>query len=90
MQVLDKNMKKKNKVISDEQWVEVFESSLEFMQINYEMAKKVIISDIVKQKIVNKKISDKFSEYSTKIDDILPRLACVLSIGMGEKFPQTL
>jgi len=48
MQNVDKNMRKKIKLISDEQWTEIFESSVELMQINYEMAKKIIISDIIK------------------------------------------
>lgn len=41
-------MRKKIKIISDEQWVEIFESSLEFMQINFEIAKKTNIVDLVK------------------------------------------
>jgi len=53
MGVLDKNMRKKIKVISEEQWIEVFETSFEFAQINYEMAKKINISDLIKKKMAN-------------------------------------
>lgn len=48
MSAIDKNMRKKVKIITDEQWIEIFESSLELMQINFEMAKKTNISDLIK------------------------------------------
>lgn len=49
--VLDKNMRKKVKTISDTQFVEIFEQSVELMQLNHDLAKKVILGDLIKQKI---------------------------------------
>ena len=50
-EAMDKNMRKKVKVLSDEQFIEVFEASVEWMAYNQSLNKKVILSDIIKQKI---------------------------------------
>ena len=83
-------MRKKIKVITEEQWIEVLETSFEFMQINYEMAKKINISDIIKKKMAGGKMTDKNLEFSQQIDDKLPRLCWVLADGFGGKFPMVL
>ena len=58
--VLDKNMRKKVKTISDTQFIEIFEQSVELMQLNHELAKKLILGDLIKQKISCVKIADRF------------------------------
>ena len=50
---IDRNQRKKLKQISDDQWVEVMENSLEFLQLNYELAKKINIRDLIRNKINN-------------------------------------
>ena len=62
LDVLDKNKRKKIKTISDEQFMEIFENSVELMKVNYDLKKKVVLSDLIKQKIQNHKIAEKFAE----------------------------
>jgi len=50
-EVLDKNMRKKIVKISDDQWVEVLEKSQELYELNEEANKKVIIRDLIRNKI---------------------------------------
>jgi hypothetical protein len=47
-EALDKNMRKKVKSLSDDQWIEILEMSLEVMHLNEVLAKKVNIRDLIK------------------------------------------
>lgn len=53
------------------------------LQLNHELAKKVIISDLIKQKMQSLKISDKFLEAEGQLDNQLPRLACVFAMSLS-------
>ena len=57
---LTRNMKKKIKVFTDDQWIECLESSLELQMVNMELAKKINIRDLIKNKMAGHKISPKF------------------------------
>jgi len=81
--MLDKNMKRKKKQIDDEQFIEVLEASVEMRQLNE--GKKINIRDILKQKIENKEISDKFKDVVAEVDNTLPKLVSVLLETMSEK-----
>ena len=58
--VLDKNMRKKVKTISEDQWIEIFESCEEMQTINYELNKKNNVRDIIRNMTKNLPISAKF------------------------------
>ena len=47
-EVMDKNIKKKVKVISDDQWIEVMENAIEVNQINDSLNKKNNFRDLVR------------------------------------------
>lgn len=79
MEVLDKNMKKKVKKISDDQFIEMMEQSWELQVLNDGMAKKIIIRDLIRNRIQNLKVADKFKEFDDKVADNIPKLACVLA-----------
>ena len=57
---LTRNMKKKIKVFTDDQWIECLEASLELQMVNMELAKKINIRDLIKNKMAGHKISPKF------------------------------
>lgn len=59
-EVLEKNMRKKVKTISEEQWIEIIESCEEMQEINYELNKKNTVRDIIRNMIKNLSISAKF------------------------------
>ena len=49
--VLEKNAGKKIKEISNDQWIEVMEQSVEFFTLNDRLAKKIILRDLIRKKI---------------------------------------
>ena len=59
-EVLEKNMRKKVKTISEEQWIEIIESCEEMQEINYELNKRNTVRDIIRNMIKNLSISAKF------------------------------
>jgi hypothetical protein len=59
-EVLEKNMRKKVKVITEDQWIEVLECTEEMQQINYELNKKNNVRDIIRNMIKSLPISNKF------------------------------
>ena len=90
-EVMDKNIKKKVKVISDDQWIEVMENAIEVNQINDSLNKKNNFRDLVRQIIKKLNISDKFQGAVNQIDDIVPRLTTVLVMTFTEvKFVKAL
>ena len=50
-QILDKNVGKKIKQLTDDQWIEVFEQSVEFYTLNDRLSKKIILRDLIRKKI---------------------------------------
>jgi preprotein translocase subunit Sec63 len=80
MGILDKNIRKKVKVITDDQWVEVFENSKEVMAINDQLAKKNNFRDMIRNIIKGLSMSDKFDDAVKQIDDTVPRLTTVLAM----------
>ena len=90
-EVMDKNVKKKVKVITDDQWVEIMESSAEVAKINDDLNKKNNFRDMIRNIIKKLPISDKFDEAVRQIDDIVPRLTTVLVATFAEvKFVKAL
>ena len=61
-EVMDKNVKKKVKVITDDQWVEIMESSAEVAKINDDLNKKNNFRDMIRNIIKKLPIADKFDE----------------------------
>jgi hypothetical protein len=59
-EVLEKNMRKKVKVISEDQWIEILECNEEMATINFELNKKNNVRDIIRNMIKNLPISNKF------------------------------
>ena len=49
---LDRNMRKKVKQLGDDQFTEVLENSIEFLRMNEELAHKINIRDLIKNKIM--------------------------------------
>lgn len=80
MGILEKNMRKKIKVISDDQWVEIMENSKEIQKINDDLGKKNNFRDMIRNIIKNLNISEKFDDAVRQIDDIVPRLTSVLAV----------
>ena len=78
IQSIEKNMKKKVKTLSDDQFIEVMESSQEMQQINFDLGKKIIIRDLIRNKIQGLSVSDKFADAESQILDKIPRLNYVL------------
>jgi hypothetical protein len=56
-ETLGKNMRKKVKSLTEDQWIEIFESCEEMQTINYELAKKNNVRDIIRNMIKNLPIS---------------------------------
>lgn len=73
-QILDKNVGKKVKQLSDDQWIEVFEQSVEFYTLNDRLAKKIILRDLIRKKINNQTIAEMFADAEWEVDDKLPKL----------------
>ena len=59
-EVLEKNMRKKVKTISEDQWIEVMECTEEMQTINYDLNKKNNVRDIIRNMIKGLSISTKF------------------------------
>jgi len=78
MDTLEKNMRKKIKVLTNDQLIEVVESSWELVVLNEEQGKKVILRDLIRNKIEGGSISDKFKETDQQLEQIVPRLISVL------------
>lgn len=72
-------MRKKQKSISEDQWIEIFEASEEMQMINYMLAKKNNVRDIIRNVVKGLSVGDKFVAARQSIDDKLPRLTCVLA-----------
>lgn len=81
---LDKNMRKKVKQLSEEQFIEVFEASAEMVRVNDELAKKIIIRDMIINKIKNLGNSEKHKEIEGEVLDYIPKLASALAITMSD------
>lgn len=75
---IEKNMRKKVKTLSDDQFIDIMENSLELMELNYMLAKKTNIKDLIRSKIENKPISDKFKDIEIEIEDKIPKLTTAL------------
>lgn len=89
-EALEKNIKKKVRQVSDYQFIEIFENSRELQSLNDTMGKKVIIRDLIKQKINGLQISDKFIDYYQQIEDDVPRLChAMLTTFTQAKFVKT-
>lgn len=54
------------------------ETSLEFFQLNYELAKKINIRDLVRNKINNQKPAAKFADIDAQVENTIPKLTSVL------------
>jgi hypothetical protein len=80
MTVLEKNMRKKVKVISEDQWVEIMENTKEVMKINDDLGKKNNFRDMIRNIIKGLNMSEKFDDAVKEIDDIVPRLTTVLGM----------
>lgn len=77
--VLEKNAGKKIKEISNDQWIEVMEQSVEFFTLNDRLAKKIILRDLIRKKINDQSISELFADAEWEVNDKLPKLAHVLA-----------
>ena len=77
---IEKNMRKKIKSLTDDQFIEILEQSVEFQELNYDLAKKTNLRDLIKCKIENKPISDKFRDIELEIEDKIPKLTCALKM----------
>jgi uncharacterized protein YaiL (DUF2058 family) len=84
-EAIDKNMKKKVKSLSDDQWIEVLECSLEMMHLNEELAKKIILRDMIRNKINGGTVSDKFKDVDQELEILIPKLVCVLQREFAEQ-----
>jgi hypothetical protein len=84
-EILGKNMRKKVKSLTEDQWIEIFESCEEMQTINYELAKKNNVRDIIRNMTKNLPISQKFDTAKKQIDDKLPRLTSVLAQSFTDK-----
>ena len=84
-ETLGKNMRKKVKSLTEDQWIEIFESCEEMQQINYELAKKNNVRDIIRNMTKNLPLSQKFENAKKQIDDKLPRLTSVLAQSFTDK-----
>jgi len=62
MAMVENNMKKKKKVIENDQFIEVMENSLELIAFNHTLAKKINIRDLIRNKINNQKPAEKFAD----------------------------
>ena len=78
-QILDKNVGKKVKQLSDDQWIEVLEQSVEFYTLNDRLAKKIILRDLIRKKINNQTIAEMFADAEWEVDDKLPKLTNALA-----------
>jgi len=61
-EVLQKNANKKVKQLTDDQFIEVFEQSVEFLTLNDRLSKKIIIRDLIRKKIGGLNISEMFAD----------------------------
>lgn len=77
--ILDKNATKKVKVLTDDQYIEMFEQSVELLTLNDRLAKKIIIRDLVRKKISNGHIADMFADAEMEINDWIPKLTGVMA-----------
>ena len=88
---IDKNMRKKVKSFTDDQWIEVLEVSFEMQQLNTDLGKKIIIRDLIRNKIAGLAISDKFKAVDQQVEQMVPKLICVLMETFSDmKFVQSL
>jgi len=76
---LQKNANKKVKQLSDDQFIEVFEQSVEFLTLNDRLSKKIIIRDLIRKKIAGLNISEMFECAEWEVDDKLPKLTNVMA-----------
>lgn len=77
--ILDKNIHKKIKVVTETQFIEIYEQSVEMQTLNDRLAKKINIRDLIKKKLGDLDISDKFAEAEQEVDSIVPKLTCCLA-----------
>ena len=66
--ILERNMRRKQKTISEDQWIEVIESSEEMQTINYDLAKKNTVRDIVRNMTRNLAVTNKFEDAQKQIN----------------------
>lgn len=78
-QILDKNVGKKVKQLSDDQWVEVLEQSVEFYTLNDRLSKKIILRDLIRKKINDQTIAEMFADADWEVEDKLPKLTNALA-----------
>ena len=89
--VVEQNMKKKRKNIEDDQFIEITEHSLELIAFNYQLAKKINIRDLVRNKINGQKPAEKFADIDSQVENTLPKLTSVILDNLGlKKFYKTL
>lgn len=77
--ILDKNVGKKIKQMTDDQWIEVLEQSVEFFTLNDRMTKKIILRDLIRKQIAGQTIADMFADAEWEVTDKLPKLTNVLA-----------
>ena len=84
-QILDKNISKKVKGLTELQLIEIFEQSIEMQTLNDRLAKKINIRDLIKKKLGDLDISDKFQDAEQEVDSIVPKLTCCLANTLADK-----
>ena len=76
---LEKNMRKKVKKFTHDQFIEAIEMSREMQQANADLGKKTIIRDLIRNRILGLPISEKFADSEAEIIDKIPKLAHVIA-----------
>ena len=78
-------MKKKKNQIENDQFIEVYEMSIEFLGLNEDLGHKINIRDLIRNKINNQKPAEKFREIDSQIENGIPKLSSVLIDGLGSR-----
>ena len=59
------------------------ENSLEFIAFNYQLAKKINIRDLVRNKINGQKPAEKFADIDSQVENTLQKLTSVILDNLG-------
>jgi hypothetical protein len=68
----------KEKTLSTDNWIDVFEKAIEMQDINDDLGKKTSVRDIMISMTQGKKVDDQFKAFQSKVESLLPRLVYVL------------
>lgn len=77
-EILEQNMKKKNRTFSDENFISLLAESVEWENLMEIGERKINLKDVLKSKLNGQKVSEKLKEIDLELESIVPKLISVL------------